>query len=306
MKRHVVNYSDSVRARLLAVAKRENVQFEYLLLRYSLERFLYRLGMSKYSNQFILKGASAFAVWLGPFCRVTRDVDIESLADAGGETLVSIFKEICSIQYPEDAVVFDIDSFAVEEIKKEDKYPGTRICFNAFVGVAKVAMQFDIGVGDSVYPAAETMEYPVLLGHDAPVLKTYPRYTVIAEKFSTMIIRGMLNSRIKDYHDIWLLSETFAFDGNILQEAIVRTFKRRNVDIPKAVPDALSDAFSRQPAKMMQWRSFLRTVGKKEVSASLEAVTSQIRKFLSPVFSENGFKGLAWSATFKNWTKEDG
>ena len=92
----LMNFGDSVRARLLAIAKKENIQLEYLLLRYALERFLYRLGKSRYSDLFVLKGASVFAVWLGPLCRVTRDADVEAIGRFDPETLVAIFKEISS------------------------------------------------------------------------------------------------------------------------------------------------------------------------------------------------------------------
>ena len=92
------NKGSSIRARLLAIAKKENVQLEYLLLRYALERFLYRLGVSPYANQFILKGASVFTVWLGPFCRVTRDADVEALGEVTPEKLIEAFKAICLIR----------------------------------------------------------------------------------------------------------------------------------------------------------------------------------------------------------------
>ena len=185
-----MNLGDSVRARLLAIAKNENIQLEYLLLRYALERFLYRLGRSRYSDLFVLKGASVFAVWLGPLCRVTRDADVEAIGRFDPEALVLIFKEICSLEYREDAVEFLLDTVTWEEIKKEDKYPGVRIVFKALIGGARVNLQFDVGFGDSIYPAAEKESFPSMLGHENPMLRVYPKYTVVAEKFSTMV-RGI-------------------------------------------------------------------------------------------------------------------
>lgn len=108
--KHLTNFGDSVRARLLAIAQKENIQLEYLLLRYALERFLYRLGMSRYSDLFVLKGASVFAVWLGPLCRVTRDADVETIRRFEPETLVTIFRDICALEYREDAVEFLLDT----------------------------------------------------------------------------------------------------------------------------------------------------------------------------------------------------
>lgn len=295
------NKGVSIRARLLAVAKKENVQFEYLLLRYALERFLYRLGVSSYANQFILKGASVFTVWLGPFCRVTRDADVEALCDATPERLIEIFKAICQITDDDDAVEFDFDSFAHSVIKKEDKYPGTRIRFNAYVGGARVSLQFDIGVGDSVYPTAETMTYPTLLPLNAPHVKTYPRYTIVAEKLSTMLIRGMLNSRLKDYYDLWLLSESFAFEGVLLEEAIRRTFQRRNVELPAAFPEALTNAFSDLPDKQNQWNAFIRTLGKAPRPTSFEEAIARIQCFLLPITWETRFHNCVWNPTIKKW-----
>lgn len=301
MRRGIANFGASVRARLLAVAQRENVQFEYILLRYALERFLYRLGLSEYADRFILKGATAFAVWLGPFCRVTRDVDVEAFGNISTEELISVFKNVCLIPYEEDAVEFDVGTISCEDIKKDDKYPGRRIRFNASVGGARVTSQFDVAVGDSVYPIAEKMEYPTLLDHESPKLKIYPRYTVVAEKFSTMIHRGLLNSRIKDYYDIWLLSESFSFDGNILQEAISRTFLRRNVEIPNQLPLAFSIEFYNQPSREAQWRSFIRQSGVDKAPRSLEEAVNQIWRFLSPVTAPKGFTDMEWSVGLKRW-----
>lgn len=135
---------------------------------------------------------------------------------------------------------FGESSFASSEIKKEDKYPGVRVTFLAYIGGARVNLQCDIGSGDSVYPSAELMEYPVLLNGKVSQVRVYPRYTVVAEKFQVMVARGLLNSRLKDYYDLWLLTERFDFDRTILRTAVERTFARRETAIPHALPDALT------------------------------------------------------------------
>jgi len=160
MKKPTTNFGHSVRTRLLAIANERGVQLEYVLLRYAFERFLYRLGRSAYANRFVLKVASAFAVWVGPFCRVTRDADLEAFGDVSDEALLAAFRDICAISCPEDGVEFDLLSFASSEIKKEDKYPGVRVMFLAYIGGARVNLQCDIGCGDSVYSNAELTEYP--------------------------------------------------------------------------------------------------------------------------------------------------
>ena len=298
MKKETKNLGHSARARLLAIANRHGVQLEYVLLRYAFERFLYRLGRSRHVNRFVLKGASAFAVWNGPFCRVTRDADLEVFGDASELSLVGAFKEICEIPCPEDGVDFDLASFDTTEIKKEDKYPGLRVKFAAHIGSARVNLQCDIGFGDSVYPAAEILDYPVLLGGETPRVRVYPRYTVVSDKFQIMVSRGLLNSRLKDYYDIWLLSECFDFDLSLLRTAVENTFERRKTAVPKGLPNALTPTFSEDPAKQLQWRAFLRRSGLAQTS--LSAVVEQIAELIKPVL-QCDMPSQTWKCAVKRW-----
>lgn len=292
MKRGIVNYGESVRARLLLLANEKGVQLEYVLLRYALERFLYRLGISDHANQFVLKGASAFAIWMGPFCRVTRDVDFEAFGEISETNLSAAFCAVCAIQCPEDGVEFDCSSLSVVEIKKADKYPGSRVSFLAFIGGARVALQFDVGCGDSVFPSAERMEYPTLLNGEAPQIRVYPRYTVVAEKFQVMVARGLLNSRLKDYYDLWLLTENFDFDLALLRTAIERTFSRRMTELPISTPDALSPAFATDASKQSQWRAFSR---KAHLDVpELLSVVARLAEFLAPVLGGGRQERLSW------------
>ena len=301
MKRKIVNFGQSVRERLLTIARERNIQLEYLLLRYAFERFLYRLGKSDYSERFILKGASVFSIWMGPFCRVTRDADMESFGDSSPDVVIGAFKSICTVSCPEDAVEFDLDSFTSEDIKEDDKYPGLRVSFTAYIGGARVAMQIDVGFGDSVYPKAETSDYPVLLDGDLPRVLVYPRYTVVAEKFHTMVDRGLLNSRLKDYYDIWLLTERFDFEAELLKTAIRRTFERRETSLPSMLPESLSADFFGNPLKVSQWNAFLRKLGDAPRPDSLGAATMRIADFLKPVISESDSLAGRWSASERRW-----
>ena len=301
MKRKIVNFGQSVRERLLTIARERNIQLEYLLLRYAFERFLYRLGKSDYSERFILKGASAFSIWMGPFCRVTRDADMESFGDSSPDAVIGAFKSICTVSCPEDAVEFDLDSFTSENIKEDDKYPGLRVSFTAYIGGARVAMQIDVGFGDSVYPKAETSDYPVLLDGDLPRVLVYPRYTVVAEKFHTMVDRGLLNSRLKDYYDIWLLTERFDFEAELLKTAIRRTFERRETSLPLMLPESLSADFFGNPLKVSQWNAFLRKLGDAPRPDSLGAATMRIADFLKPVISAPDSIVGRWSASERHW-----
>ena len=297
----LMNFGDSVRARLLAIAKKENIQLEYLLLRYALERFLYRLGRSRYSDLFVLKGASVFAVWLGSLCRVTRDADVEAIGRFHPEALVSIFKEICSLEYRGDAVEFLLDTVTWEEIKKEDKYPGVRIVFKALIGGARVNLQFDVGFGDSIYPAAEKEIFPSMLGHENPMLRVYPKYTVVAEKFSTMVARDMLNSRVKDYFDIWLISESFDLEEVVLRQAIERTFNRRQLVLPQTMPKALSTDYSSIPVRQNQWNALVSGMVGVNLPESFDVAVSQIVDFLTPFIENNPPSNKTWIAQKRRW-----
>ena len=231
MNHVVTNLGHSARERLKNLSRESGRIPDYLFQRYAYERFFYRLGESRYRSRFVLKGASLFSIWLGPMFRVTQDVDFESSLTPDHELMADVFREIAELRVPDDGVRFDASSIEVSGIKAEDQYKGVRVKFNAFIEQVRIRLQFDVGFGDSVYPRPEYGTYPVLLGGGSPRIKIYPQYTVIAEKLSAMIGLGMENSRLKDYFDLWILSENFEFDGVLLKTAIKRTFKRKGLEI---------------------------------------------------------------------------
>ena len=297
----IKNMGHSVNVRLKNLAQEQNVGFDYLLLQYAYERFLYRLGHSPYAERFILKGASAFSVWFGPMLRVTRDTDLLCHGDSDPEHLVQCFREICETSVPDDGIVFDISSISASEIKKDAKYQGTRIAFYARIQNARVPMQFDIAFGDSVYPRAEFQEYPRLLNtFPAPSILVYSRYTVIAEKFEAIISLGMLNSRLKDYYDIWLLSERFDFDYLLLGQAISKTFRNRGTVIPVELPIGLSGEFYEDPLKQSQWRAFLERVSPEQKPESLRDAVNGISALLRPFILSKNDHFTKWIAG-KGW-----
>ena len=297
----IKNMGHSVNVRLKQLAHDQNAAFDYILLRYAYERFLYRLGLSRYAKQFILKGACAFSVWFGPMLRVRRDTDLLCFGDSAPDHLVQCFREICETAVPDDGIRFDTSSITADEIKRDAKYHGTRITFSAAIQNARVTMQFDIGFGDSVYPEAELKEYPVLLNtFPAPGVLVYSRYTVIAEKFEAVTELGMLNSRLKDFFDIWLLSEEFDFDYHLLEQAISKTFRRRESILPTKLPIGLSEEFSNDPIKQSQWKAFLRHISAQRKPDSLQDAIDRIRAFLQPFISAKETKRTKWAAG-KGW-----
>ena len=206
MKKDLKDVAASVRQRLLNIAKETNRPFDELLQYFAMERFLYRVGQSKYRDKVILKGALMFAVWNAPRSRATRDIDFLGKIESKLDKLAKLVQDVCDVEVEDDGMTFNSKSIKVERIKEDADYEGVRARFMGRLGQPKVFMQIDFGFGDAVFPKPLDVDYPSLLGMPRPQLKGYPRETVIAEKFQAMVDLGMLNSRMKDFYDIWLLA----------------------------------------------------------------------------------------------------
>ncbi len=239
----------SVRARLLNLAKAEGPDFNNILVRYALERFLFRLCKSDYSEQFLLKGALLFTLWYDIPHRPTRDVDLLGFGSSDLGSLESTFREITSIKVA-DGIIFDPNSIRVAEIRKEAGYAGARVVITADLAGARCKTQIDIGFGDTVTPAPVVASFPVLLSDlPAPEIRTYPLYTVIAEKLHAITLLGMTNSRVKDYFDLSVIIERENIDGDILAIALVATFNRRGMEVPEDLPVGLTTEFANDPTR---------------------------------------------------------
>ena len=248
----------SVRARLLNMAKAEQSDFNGVLVRYALERLLYRLSQSAHANSFLLKGAMLFTLWYDMPHRPTRDVDLLGFGPSDQASITQTFKDIAS-RGVEDGISFDPESVTVEEIRKEAGYAGARVLITAELAGARVKTQIDIGFGDAVTPEPVQAVYPVLLADfPAPTLQTYPVYTVIAEKLHAIALLGMTNSRMKDYLDLSVLLERETLDVDVLAKAIAATFKRRGMTVPTGLPIGLSDEFANDESRQVLWRAFLK------------------------------------------------
>jgi hypothetical protein len=296
------NIAASVRQRLLDQAKSKRVDFNLLLTRYGLERFLYRLGRSEYRERFVLKGAMLFPLWGVVSYRSTRDVDLLGYGESEIEALVTVFRTICQTEVADDGITFDPVSVQAEGIRDQMEYGGTRLKLNADLAGARIHLQVDIGFGDVITPSADTAEYPVLLDHPAPHLWVYPRETVIAEKFQAMVHLGIANSRMKDFHDLWVLGSQFDFDGKTLATALARTFERRNTPLPVELPLALTPEFFADAQKTRQWKAFLNRAGL-AVEVELGEVATFIAGFVMPpigkrnveeMFTGRWFAGGPW------------
>jgi hypothetical protein len=276
------NLPASVRQRLTNKAKETNRPFQDLLQYFAMERFLYRLSRSKHAHKFILKGALMFTAWGGPPSRPTKDIDLLAHTDNAAEAAVVLMREVCSQEVEPDGLVFDVGSVAGMAIKEDADYSGVRITFLVTLQNARVSMQIDMGFGDVVTPGATITTYPVLLDFAAPQLLGYPRETVVSEKFEAMTKLGLLNSRMKDFYDLWILSRLFDFDGAMLATAIQKTFTHRNTAV-QSRPSAFTPEFGGDASKQTQWQAFLRKAKLDDVPTRLQAVIDDIAQFLGPV-----------------------
>lgn len=252
------NLAASIRARLKQRADAMKQDFNLILTHYGLERLLYRLSISSHASNYLLKGALLFSLWYDQPHRPTRDADLLGFGPDDVVSAVDAFRDICLIA-ADDGIAFDAASVQGAVIRKEAGYGGVRIDLRATLDGARIALQVDIGFGDIVTPEAEAISYPVLLNDfPAPQLRSYSKYTVVAEKFHAVCLLGMANTRMKDYFDLWVLMTEGTLDPTVLRSAIAATFERRKLAIPSGIPTGLSDGFSADATKQAQWTAFLK------------------------------------------------
>ena len=283
------NLAASVRARLLNKAKKDGVNFQRLLVRYALERLLYRLSISPEKDHFLLKGALLFDLWYDVPLRPTRDIDLLGFGLAEIPHLVAVFEAICLLEV-DDGISFDPKSLKAEDIRKESNYSGTRLTLTGVIDNAKCPVQIDIGFGDAVTPAPELAIYPVMFDDmPAPSLRVYPRYTVVAEKLEAIITLGMVNTRMKDYFDLWVILRDTPLDQKILSQAVVATVTNRRTKMPNGFPVGLSEQFGADTQKIIQWNAF---VNRNNLRAeSLGDTVRYLRDALAVIFQ--GINGLS-------------
>lgn len=271
----------SILARLRNVARQRGEDPQLVLVRYVNERLLYRLSSSSSAEDFVLKGATLFLVWKGRSHRVTRDLDLLGRGPADEGRMVRIFREVCAVACDDDAVSFDPATVQAAAIREGAAYAGVRVRLRGRLGRADVPVQIDIGFGDAVTPGPVAVELPPVLDLPAARLRAYPRETVIAEKVHAMVVLGRDNSRMKDFHDVWLLLREVEDDA-LLGRAIAATFARRATPLPEAVPDAWSDAFAADATKRSQWETFLERA-RVDQRPSLDEVVRVLRDRLDVV-----------------------
>jgi hypothetical protein len=213
-----------------------------------------------------------------PASRPTIDIDLAGRTSNELNHIAEIVRSVCDIAAEPAGIEFISGSVEVSRIKEDADYAGVRASLHATLAKARIPMQIDIGFGDVIVPGPAKLTYPTLLDFPAPVLQTYPKETVIAEKFEALTALGLLNSRLKDFYDLALLARLYPFDGEQLVEAIIATFRHRGTTI-ETEPVGLTAAYYGDPARAVQWRAFVRRSRFREESCDLERLVADVRRF---------------------------
>lgn len=297
MPDEIRNMPASVHARLLNRSRQSKRPFQEMLEYYAMERFLYRLAASRHARKFILKGGLMLPLWGASVSRPTRDIDLLGRTGNEVEAVVALIRDVCGQPTEDDGLVFDGDSCLGEMINPEKEYPGVRVRFTAYLERAKIPMQVDVGFGDLIVPGEVEAEYPTILGHRAAKILVYTRESVVAEKLEAMVKWGEVNSRTKDFLDIWLLSRLYDFSGDTLSEAVKITFDHRGTSV-RPDPVCLTAAFAEDAVRQAVWQGLVRTSRVADVPNTFAEVIEGIATFATPVL-----KAIAASAPFTDmWT----
>ena len=293
------NVATSIRARLLNRAKSQGIEFQHYLVRYACERFLYRLGKSEVRDRFILKGGSLLYLWMNEPFRSTLDIDFLAIGENHEAAIRDVIKTVCAVSCTEDGLHFDVGALKISSIREGQVYGGQSARFDALLNSAKIPVRVDFGFGDAVSP--EKAQMPTLIDAlPAPVLLVYPMVSVIAEKFQAMVHLGLGNTRMKDFYDIWALSESFDIDGAALQEAVAGCFQSRGTAWTEEIPAPLTSEFYSDASIQTEWSRFGRRALLLETPPdSFEEVGRRVITLLEPISesikSKESFR-MRWTA----------
>ena len=277
------NIALSIRNRLTQRARERRENAQLLMTRYVIERVLYRLSVSPYRERFVLKGAMLFSLWTRAPYRSTGDLDLLGVGENAPAAIADVFARILALPVECDGIAFRPGTLRAIAARDEDEYSGVKLNFVADLAGARLPVQIDIGFGDVITPGSVDIEYPSLVDQPRPRLRAYPPETVVAEKFQAVVALGMPNSRMKDFFDLWAISEAFDFDGALLARAITNTFERRGTPLPSETPVALTAEFAE--AKQAQWAAFLRRTEIALVPEAISIAKDRIAEFIIPLLT---------------------
>ena len=221
-----------------------------------------------------------FTVWQVPQRRITLDIDFSSTYDNQIAIIEKVIRDICKVSVTPDRLIFDPNTVKGQKIKEGVDSEGVRVKFRGFLERSRIPMQIDVGFDDVIYPKPKTINYPVILDFPKPHLKGYPTESVVSEKFEAMVKLGLLNSRMKDFYDIWLMMCQFDFDGPKLVKALKGTFGHRKTPLPEHKPLFAEEIYDEKSDRQTLWKAFLRKGDIKYVPEKLRTTAKEIEQFL--------------------------
>ncbi len=290
--------ADSVKARLKTFAVKSGCTFQEALVYYGLERTIYRISISRYADHFVLKGGIfLYAIFDRSYERATTDVDLlaRRISNSGRE-MKDVFKNIFS-QNIDDALVFDTDSITVDDITEFKEYHGLHVSLVGYLDRTKIPIGIDIGFGDVIYPDAVKMDFPVMLDMEVPRVNAYSLESSVAEKLEAIIHNGYLNSRYKDFYDIYVLSEKYEFSYETLRNAVAETFENRKTQMTMDTA-VFGEDFLNDPMHLTRWKAFLK---KKRalIPVSMSDAVNRIKTFVQPLIE--GTEKTRWNPEKGVW-----
>lgn len=277
MEKPKKNLEESIRQRLKNLSKKRSRPFDETLRYYAMERFLYRLSVSPYAKKFFLKGGLILKVLDSMDHRATMDIDLLAHTSNQMEHLRHIILEILAVDYAEDAIAFNTKKLILKNSQTTGDYQGVRVSFSAKLFTTTIPILIDIGFSDTIIPRAQKIQYPTLLQMPKPILFGYTLETVIAEKLESIVKLGLVNTRMKDFYDLWMILTQYETDMVNLQRAIKTVFANRKT--PIKVPVAFTSAFYENNETKQRWVNFLSAMGKDLVE--LREIVQSLKKNLS-------------------------
>lgn len=280
MAKFVRNPAASIHHRLLSHAKNINQEFRRILVSYGLERILYRLSISNYRDRYMLKGGMLVSMWTMNVGRFTFDIDLVAYGKFTESVVLKEFTEILEID-AEDGLKFDTSNMKTKTIMEGQKYEGLQIRTFAYLGKAEIPIKIDLGYGDHLVNDSYEIDYGSLLNLPSANIRAYSPESVMAEKFEAVVNLGLLNTRLKDFYDLYTLPRSIRIDSNELRRSVKATFNQRKTLIPSDRPTGLSTKFTTDPARISQWKKYNKRT--QLAGTNLDNVVNEIWEQFAPI-----------------------
>lgn len=271
---------EQIKGRIKSVAKQNNADARTLMRIYMMERFLERLAQSEYRDNFIIKGGILVTAMIGVAHRSTMDIDTSMKnLNLSAEDALRVVNQVKDIDL-DDGVSFELKD--VSNIMDEMEYPGIRVTMNANVGRLITPLKIDISTGDVITPRAIEFNYDLLLEDRSISLWSYNLETILAEKLQTVLARGILNTRMRDFYDIRMLLDTYEDKVNkaVLKDAFAATCKKRGTDYLQEQAEEIIKIIEADEQLQVLWRAYQK---KYSYAAEIDyaSVISGVRKLMN-------------------------